>query len=146
MLAVEGVHHIAITVTDLDRARRFYSGVLGLRELDRPPFPFAGAWYQVGDRQLHLVVHPPTRTLRGTTEIDPRDGHFALRVRSYDEALAHLRAHDVPVREQRENVTPWAQLYVTDPDGNVVELNVDRNQEEGTEKVEPALCRRILPP
>ena len=21
------------------------------------------------------------------------------------------------------NLTPWAQLYVTDPDGNVIELN-----------------------
>jgi catechol 2,3-dioxygenase-like lactoylglutathione lyase family enzyme len=126
MLDVHGVHHIALTVTDLDRAKAFYSGVLGLRELPRPDFPFPGAWYQLGDRQLHLVVHPPTRTLRGTREIDPRDGHFAVRVGRYDEAVAHFRAHGVPVREQHANPTPWAQLYVTDPDGNVIELNAER--------------------
>jgi catechol 2,3-dioxygenase-like lactoylglutathione lyase family enzyme len=126
MLSIEAVHHIAVTVTDLARARRFYGEVLGLRELPRPAFPFEGAWYALGDRQLHLVVHPPTRTLRGTAEIDPRDGHFAVRVASYDATLAHLRAHGIPVREQPRNPTPWAQLYVTDPDGNVIELNVER--------------------
>ena len=55
----------------------------------------SGAWYAAGDRQIHLIVHPPTRTLRGTTAIDIADGHLALRVRDYDAAVAHLRANGV---------------------------------------------------
>ncbi len=43
-IRVTGLHHVAVTVTDLDRARRFYSDVLGLVELPRPPFDFGGAW------------------------------------------------------------------------------------------------------
>ena len=70
-------------------------------------------------------MHPPTRTLRGTRDIDSRDGHLAIRVRSYDEALAHLRSHGVECLESRRNLTPWAQIYVTDPDGNVVEFNAE---------------------
>jgi catechol 2,3-dioxygenase-like lactoylglutathione lyase family enzyme len=120
------LHHIGIVVTDLVAAKAFYGGVLGLAELPRPPFDFGGAWYAVGDRQLHLIVHPPARTLRGTRDIDARDGHVALRVANFDETLAHLQAHGVPVHVSRDNVTPWIQLYLTDPDGNVIELNVER--------------------
>jgi catechol 2,3-dioxygenase-like lactoylglutathione lyase family enzyme len=126
VIAIESLHHVGICVTDLERAKEFYGGVLGLRELARPPFDFGGAWYHVGDRQLHLIVHPPTRTLRGTRAIDPRDGHLAIRVRSYDETLRYLRSRGIECHESPRNPTPWAQIYVTDPDGNVLEFNADR--------------------
>lgn len=125
-MEIESLHHIALIVTDLSRAKAFYGELLGLRELPRPAFDFEGAWYALGDRQLHLIVHPPARALRGTTEIDSRDGHFAVRVADYDATLAHLRSRGVQVRESRHNVTPWAQIYITDPDGNIIELNVER--------------------
>jgi catechol 2,3-dioxygenase-like lactoylglutathione lyase family enzyme len=126
VLAVEALHHVSISVTQLEPAKRFYGEVLGLGEIPRPAFDFPGAWYELGDRQLHLLVHSRQRTLRGTTEVDPRDGHFALRVTDYEAALEHLRAHGVEIVESPRNPTPWSQIYVTDPDGNVVELNVDR--------------------
>lgn len=71
MIVFETLHHVTITVTDLNRARRFYAGVLSLEEIERPAFEFAGAWYRLGDQQLHLIVHPPTRTLRGPRSICP---------------------------------------------------------------------------
>ena len=127
MANITALHHVAVCVTDIDRARRFYSDVLGLREIERPPFPFGGAWYETADgRQLHLIVHERPRTLRGTTEIDLRDGHLALGVADYDRAVAHLRASGVHCVERPDNVTPWKQVYVTDPDGNVIELNASR--------------------
>lgn len=128
-LVIEDLHHVSISVTDLARAKRFYGALLGLQEIERPPFDFPGAWYELGDRQLHLIVHTSPRGLRGTTEIDPRDGHFAVRVRSYGEAVEHLRAHGVPVRESPRNPTPWAQVHVTDPDGNVIELHTSRESD-----------------
>ena len=45
---------------------------------------------------------------------------------SYNAALSHLRAHGLTPRESPVNPTPWAQLHVTDPDGNVIELNAER--------------------
>ena len=126
MIVVETLHHVSISVTDLARAKQFYGHVLGLREISRPPFDFLGAWYQLGDRQLHLIVHPGTRTLRGTTVIESREGHFGIRVRSYRETLEHLKAQGVPIRDRPHNLTPWPQIYVTDPDGNVIELNAER--------------------
>ena len=126
-MTIAFLHHVSVCVTDVERAKRFYRDVLGLVELPRPPLPFGGAWYALGPhQQLHLIAHEAPRTLRGTTAIDGRDGHLALRVASYDAALAHLTAHGVPCVEAPVNMTPWAQIYITDPDGNVIELNTDR--------------------
>ena len=126
---IQSIHHVSLCVTDLERAKRFYGEVLGLKEVERPAFNFRGAWYELGDRQLHLIVHTNPRTLRGTTEIDSRDGHFAVRVTDYEATLEHLRANNVEVGQQPDNPTPWAQLYVTDPDGNVIELNTERRDD-----------------
>ena len=63
-----------------------------------------------------------------TREIDPRDGQVAIRVRSYDDTVQHLRNHGIECIESPRNLTPWAQIYVTDPDGNVVEFNTDTPQ------------------
>jgi glyoxylase I family protein len=126
VLDIQSFHHVAVSVTDLARAKAFYGGVLGLHELPRPTFDVDGTWYRLGDGQLHLIVHPPTRTLRGTREIDLCDGHVALRVTSYDETVAHLTAHGIPFLEREANPTTWQQIYVTDPDGNIVEFTIDR--------------------
>ena len=43
-LHITSLNHIAVCVTDIARSKRFYSGVLGLKEIPRPAFPFDGAW------------------------------------------------------------------------------------------------------
>jgi glyoxylase I family protein len=124
---IECLHHVTITIRDLDGARRFYGEILGLREIDRPGFDFGGAWYALGDRELHLAVNDGARTFRDAARPDSRDGHFALRVSDWEATVAHLKAHGVEVLERPQNVTPWKQAYVADPDGNVVELNAERD-------------------
>jgi catechol 2,3-dioxygenase-like lactoylglutathione lyase family enzyme len=127
MLDITALHHVAVCVTDIERSKRFYAEVLGMKEIERPAFPFGGAWYEMADgRQLHLIVHEQPRTLRGTTEIDLRDGHLALGVADFDATVQHLRAAGVEIVARPDNVTPWKQVYVTDPDGNVIELNALR--------------------
>jgi catechol 2,3-dioxygenase-like lactoylglutathione lyase family enzyme len=76
MIEIETLHHVSISVTDLASAKHFYGKILGLCELERPQFDFPGAWYALGNRQLHLIVHTHPQTLRGTSEIDSRDGHL----------------------------------------------------------------------
>ena len=38
-------NHVSITVTDVAKAREFYTGVLGFEEIPRPAFNFPGIWY-----------------------------------------------------------------------------------------------------
>ena len=51
---IVGIHHVAIQVADVAAARAFYVDVLGLEEIARPDFPVAGAWFKLGDQQLHI--------------------------------------------------------------------------------------------
>jgi glyoxylase I family protein len=134
MLRIETLHHVSLPVTDLARSKSFYSGVLELVEIERPPFDFEGAWYRVGDRHLHLIVgeHP---TLREGKGIDSRDIHIAIRVSSYHEALQHLTtkgysahaANDLlRLRANPRGTAGFPQIYILDPDRNVVEINAQQ--------------------
>ena len=47
--------HAAVLVADLDKAIEFYTDILGLQRIDRA-LNYPGAWYQIGDFQLHLIA------------------------------------------------------------------------------------------
>ena len=117
----QALDHVSITVHDFDEARPFYEGVLGLeQDPARPGFGIAGAWYIVGQSQIHLIQEPEGAEL-GTKapKLTPMAAHLALRVDDYDAAVAHFKQHDIEVFEtSAEN----GQLWVRDPSGNIIEL------------------------
>jgi len=124
---IEGLHHVSIVVSDLERSKWFYGDVLGLAESkSRPAFPFPGAWYETGGGQLHLIVHDEARTTRGTRDIDTRDGHFAFRVSDANAVRERLDAFGWAYADRPHSITGWHQLFATDPDGNVIEFNSKR--------------------
>jgi glyoxylase I family protein len=133
-IEINTIHHVSLPVTDVERAKRFYREIIGLRELERPPFDFPGAWFQLGDDQLHLIVHDGS-TLRGAKGLDSRDVHFAVRVSSFRAALKSLEAkgyrEDADDDLSKMKVSPHAvagfpQIYILDPDRNVIEINAER--------------------
>ena len=135
-MEIQSIHHVSLTSSDLDRSRRFYREVLGLKEIPRPDFPFRGAWFELGpQQQLHLIVHEDA-TFRGQKGLDGRDLHFAVRVRSYRRAMEILRAHGFhedgdPMDPLRMRVTPNAitnfpQIHILDPDRHVIEINAEQ--------------------
>lgn len=123
MITHIGLHHASVIVTDLARAKQFYEQVLGLKEIERPAFDFPGAWYAVGEtgHQLHLIVHDGQTKRNGG--IDTRDGHFAIRVVSYEETIAWLAKHGIEHKAKPDSITGFAQIFVLDPDRNIIELN-----------------------
>lgn len=125
------LHHVSILTSDVERSLAFYRDVLGLEPLPRPDFPIRGSWLACGDRQVHLVQHP-TGTYRNG-EIDNNDTHFALRTDDFEGVVRQLEAHGFSehaaegapkrIMMKRTGAAGFAQLYVLDPDRNVVEVN-----------------------
>jgi glyoxylase I family protein len=130
---VETLHHVSLPVSDLERSKEFYGDVLGLIEVERPPFDFPGAWFGLGGDRLHLIVDENS-TFRGEKGVDSRDIHCAVRVRSFRDALEFLRSkgYDEKATGLMEmKVSPHAtagfpQIYILDPDRNVIEINAEK--------------------
>ncbi|MCW5714518.1 MAG: VOC family protein [Bauldia sp.] len=138
---IESLHHVSLPVIDIERSRRFYRDVLGLSEIARPPFDFPGAWFALGTagQQLHLIAGGTTTpTFRGSKPVDSRDIHFAVRVGSFAAARKALEALGYAVDAaddlMRMKLNPRAtagfpQIYILDPDHNVIEINAERLDE-----------------
>ena len=120
-LGVTGVSELVLEVADLERAERFYADVLGLPVVERWTEREA-VWLMVGDRTRIGLWTPQVGLAggRGGTHV-----HFAMHVapHAYDAAVAALRERGQDVEEHRFPAYDDSRAaYVTDPDGNVVEI------------------------
>ncbi len=131
-LDVVDLDHVAIRVSDLDRALEFYHDLLGLEIRDRERFEAGEVPYVAvvaGGRHIHLV---PT-----DEPVDVGGEHLCLLLRSNEmeteteinELLAELQNAGVivedgePYKRYGAYGRDWA-AYVRDPDGRRVELKL----------------------
>jgi catechol 2,3-dioxygenase len=121
------IGHVHLKVADIDRSLEFYCGVLGFelqqRMGDEAAFVSAGGYHHhIGLNTWHSRgASPPPR---GTTGLF----HFAIRYptrRALAEALRRLVEAGVPLGGASDHGVSEA-LYLTDPDGNGIELYWDR--------------------
>jgi glyoxylase I family protein len=120
---VLGYAHVNIVVTDIEAARDFYEGKLGLERLPRPDFGgFAGEWYRLGAAQLHLSVAERMPEWNGTAP------HMALHLAAdtFVEAVGRLEAAGVEltsgVRSREDFGVTVQTAFCRDPAGNLIEL------------------------
>jgi catechol 2,3-dioxygenase-like lactoylglutathione lyase family enzyme len=113
---VEGLDHVqlACPAGGEDEARRFYGGLLGLREIDKPA-PLrsrGGVWFECGAQQLHLGVEEGF--------VAARKAHPALLVSD----VASLEVLARRLRDVRwdEDLPGYRRFYTEDPFGNRLEL------------------------
>lgn len=134
-IAVGRFNHATLNCRDVRRSVAFYREVLGFHEVRRPAFPFAGAWlYREG---LGVMVHlnedphlaPPSE------RIETRRWHLAFRVASYDEAVSGLQARGLNYVERTLPEHGFRQVFIHDPDGNIIELTEIPDAEEMAERV-----------
>jgi catechol 2,3-dioxygenase-like lactoylglutathione lyase family enzyme len=109
---------IAIPVGGEDRARAFYVGVLGLREVPKPPVMAArgGAWFVVGEQGLHVGVEDPF--------VPAKKAHPAFRLASAEDVralAAHLDAQGIEVRFSSETADA-VRFHTDEPFGNRLEF------------------------
>jgi catechol 2,3-dioxygenase-like lactoylglutathione lyase family enzyme len=116
---VTGVSELVLEVVDLEASEAFYAGVLGLPVVERWPGREA-IWLMAGDRTRIGLWRPQVGLAGGRGGLHV---HFAMHIddADYDAAVALLRDRGQDVEEIPFDGAGRA-AYVTDPDGNVVEL------------------------
>jgi|SRR5579862_552829 len=131
MVAIKGMAHFSIAVSDLPRSTKFYCDIVGCKHLMTTPdhkmaFVDAG-----GDCLILVQCDPPiNRTL------DDHNGvhhSFMLESKDYEPALRNLRANGIEVffeEDRQGGIVNGPRAYFRDPDGTVLEY-IDRTSYAG---------------
>jgi catechol 2,3-dioxygenase-like lactoylglutathione lyase family enzyme len=142
---MKGLHHVGITVKDLDASIRFYHDVLGLEFSNEPSPWFEGeglgqavgvpgaALRQVslllGDTMFELLEYksPPSETAKPLQSSSLGASHVAFFVEDIEAEKAALEAKGISfysdVNAVDEGVLAgWRWVYFEDPDGYPLEL------------------------
>ena len=101
-------------VTDMERAREFYEGVLKLTPATVTNSEH-GQWteYEFGDDALALGCAPGFKS-------NPDGCSAALEVEDFDVAIAHLKQHDVKFRIEPLSTPVCQMAMIFDPDGKSI--------------------------
>jgi catechol 2,3-dioxygenase-like lactoylglutathione lyase family enzyme len=115
-MRIDRIEHVqlAMPVGGEAQARVFYSDVLGIPEIAKPPIlaKRGGCWFERGTLKIHLGVE---------TEFRPaRKAHPALLVVDLNTLVGRLKSAGYAVRD--EPLHGYQRVYVDDPFGNRIEL------------------------
>lgn len=123
-MSVGTLDHFNIRTRKLAETVRFYEEILGLTKGARPDFAFPGAWlYSEGKPVVHLVDISPTSEPQ-----KPDSGvvhHIAFASRDFSGMKQRLESKGFAFRAREvPGGTLW-QIFVSDPNGVMIELNYD---------------------
>jgi catechol 2,3-dioxygenase-like lactoylglutathione lyase family enzyme len=123
-MSVGVLDHYNVSTRNLRDTVRFYEEVLGLVNGPRPPFDFPGAWlYSEGHPVLHLNdISPTDKPQRPDSGVID---HIAFGSRGFEVLKQHLAGKGVPFRVNEVPNSSRRQIFVTDPNNVLIELNFD---------------------
>jgi len=126
-MGVKELGHIVLYVSDLERSRHFYGDVLGWKQVAE--MGDTAAVFSSGHTHhelLLLEVGPSAAPVPAGRRLGLY--HFGLKVGETDdelrEVLDTLRREEVPIVGMADH-TVTHSVYITDPDGNEIELYID---------------------
>ena len=129
MIRIRDIDHLVLRVSDLDAMLRFYCGVLGCT-IERRQESIGLVQLRAG-RSLVDLVPIDGQLGRAGGAAPGAEGrnldHFCFRVEPFDEAVIRsvLEAHGIAAGSTESRYGAEGEgpsIYVTDPEGNVVEL------------------------
>jgi catechol 2,3-dioxygenase-like lactoylglutathione lyase family enzyme len=132
-MPITHMQHYMVLAKDLEKTRAFYCDVLGLRAGPRPPFAFKGLWIYVGDVACVHVAERASYDATSRTAANPADpvthgsgsvDHIAFAATDYDALTATFLKHGVRYRATTVPGSDLKQLFVFDPDGIQIEINI----------------------
>jgi glyoxylase I family protein len=158
-IAVDGIDHIYITVSDIDRAERFYDGVMRLLDFRKGTRPIAGEKHcHYFNQVMQYSIRPARPSARGHDPYGPGLHHLCFRVGSNAEveaAARGLQALGIPATQPHyypEYSDDYYATFFSDPDGIRLEIVAMRemrrlirdNWDKLTEFVDPVAKAGLL--
>ena len=120
--------HVLVLTDDLEATKAFYCDALGLEVGERPALEFPGHWlYLEGVPCLHLAERGPyeAHAARLGLRVGPAPvDHVAFVGADYEQVADRLEAVGVEAVTNTVAGTGLRQLFLTDPNGVRVEVNV----------------------
>jgi catechol 2,3-dioxygenase len=138
------VGHVNLTVADLERSLRFYRDLLGLHVTQRDE---QSAFLACGAYHHHVALNRWDATATAPPPHSSGLHHFALRLPDTT-ALAEVVARLLRGGEELLGATDHGvnlAVYLRDPDGNGVELMVDRPSDEWPRARDGSIAMRVDP-
>lgn len=121
MLKTHGVLHFSLPVKDLDRSRKFYEGLLGMKVVEQSP---RMVFLQTGDD--YIILAKGNEPLKyDSPQSTPVHHAFKINREDFQPSIDFLRQNGVEVFniEDRNQGVFWGpQAYFLDPDGNKLEI------------------------
>ena len=163
-MEIKRVDHYSIRTLDLEKARRFYTEVIGLKAGPRPPFNFPGYWLYSGEPPADLqnasrnygFVH-----LMGFDKDNPgsldeyvgarsatADGgtgsldHIAFAASGREAMMERCRRHNVSYHERAVPILGLHQVFIKDPDGVTIELNYPASEAPQQQSAKASVASR----
>ncbi|HXI22267.1 MAG TPA: VOC family protein [Pyrinomonadaceae bacterium] len=112
------LHHVNVTAPpELEAAtKHFYGEIVGLKQVPKPATARqSGAWYQIGDNQLHLSIEDEERGPLSSR-------HVCFHVSDLAEAEEKFRHAGVEIIHDARPIAGTLRFYVRDPGGNQLEI------------------------
>jgi predicted enzyme related to lactoylglutathione lyase len=119
IMKINEIAFFAYAVSDIKKARDFYENILNLK----PNSEYNGSghsnWveYDVGSSTLGIGCAP------GMWDPSPKGASAALEVEDFDEALAFIKAKNVPIVMGPHDFPSCHMVVIADPDGNRITLH-----------------------
>jgi catechol 2,3-dioxygenase-like lactoylglutathione lyase family enzyme len=116
-MKIIGVNHIQVNVTraELEAAREFYLGFLGMQEIPRPDvFKSQGFWFRAGSMEMHIGVEENVNRLATRA-------HAAYEVSDLPGWRRKIETANLPIKEQPK-IPGYERFHFRDPFGNNIEL------------------------
>ena len=145
-MKIKGLGHVVVRVTDLERAERFYGGLLGLPIIARyDENGLKMTFFTLGnhhDFAVMLVSGEGSSTSENAVGLHHVAFNIGTNLDQLYEARARLEAAGITPTPVDHEVTK--SLYFADPDGNGVELYIDASDVWRQEPQRVAFARPMV--
>jgi len=131
-MPITQLNHYLLVAKNLEKTKKFYQSVLGLKLAARPDFGFPGYWLKAGgDICVHLASQAPNRIrdqfllkkhprgTRGSGSVD----HIAFLAKKPEDVRRRIQKHRVKMHYRSFPDAKLFQIFLKDPDDVTIELN-----------------------